>query len=784
MSLLDTKRKRDVRRQRGQFIAVSVTIALGVMLFASTYDAYRNLDGSYNATYDRLDFADITAVGVDPEFAETARGIQGVNQTESRVQADLPMTVDGEHNFLGRVIAYPPVGQPAVNKIDVIEGSYLDPDDPQSVVIETHMAEQFDLGVGDTVEIFVGRGFVEANIVGIAVSAEYIWPARDNQDLFPPPGTFGVVFVSEDLAGDIPAQAARNDVAITYNDDADREETDELVTSAAHSADASDVIPLADHPSHSTLLLDVNGFQSMSIMFPVLFMSAAGMAAYVLLTRIVFAQRGVIGTLRASGMSRHKILRHYLSYGVRLGLVAGVVGLVLGMAGAYAITGVYTTALDIPDTVRSFHWMTPFIGLVFALIAGMLGAWAPARRAFKVTPAEAMRGNVPEGPGKRSWLEKILPPLRRLPVRWLMIVRGLGRNKRRSFATILGVVLGLVLIMVSWGMIDSIIIMLDRQFEEVSLQDADVVFSTDVDEDAVTMVEDVIGVATAEIVARANASVVFAGDTFDTAVVAYDQGTRMHGFPNGLPSEGVLAGEGLRNQLEAEPGDELEVRLPELEVDFTVELVDFLDEPVGIVLYMDREQFDEFVGPETSAHPTVAQVQALFDEIVNRESVIGQIEDLETVIFVSDSRTLYNIIQDFLGFFYAFVGFMLVLGGALAFALMYNAVSVNVAERSGEFATMRANGLSHGSVARLIGVENILLTLMGIIPGVIAGYAIGYVFMTQFSVDAFTLQFAMQPTSVVISAAAMVGAAALSLIPAILKVRRIDVGETVRERAL
>ena len=483
-------------------------------------------------------------------------------------------------------------------------------------------------------------------------------------------------------------------------------------------------------------------------------------------------------------MSRRKILRHYLSYGVRLGLTAGIVGLVFGMAGAYAITGVYTTALDIPDTVRSFHWMTPIIGVGFALLAGMLGAWAPARRAFQVTPAEAMRGNVPEGPGSRSWLEKILPPLRRLPVRWLMIVRGLGRNKRRSFATILGVVLGLVLIMVSWGMIDSIIIMLDKQFEEVSLQDADIAFSTAVDEDAVSMVEEVSGVRTAEIVSRANATVWFAGESFDTALIAYERGTRMHGFPEGLPSEGVLAGDGLAGKLDAVPGQKVTVTLPELDIDFNVELVDFLDEPVGIVLYIGRDQFDELVGPETAVQPTVAQVQAIFDDGADRERVISEIEDLDTVIFVSDSRTLYNVIQDFLGFFYAFVGFMLLLGGALAFALMYNAVSVNVAERSGEFATMRANGLSHGSVARLIGVENILLTLIGIVPGVIAGYAIGYVFMAQFSVDAFTLDFAMQSASVVISAAAMVGAAALSLVPAILKVRRIDIGETVRERAV
>jgi putative ABC transport system permease protein len=784
VSLLDTKRKRDIKAQRGQFLAVSVTIALGVLLFASSYDAYRNLDGSYNQTYDRLSFANVTVVGVDAELANTATAIEGVAAAEARVQADLPMRVSADHNFLGRVIAYPADGQPDVNQIDVIDGAYLDPEDDSAVVIESHMAEQFDIGVGSIVEIFDGTDWREATVAGVAISAEYIWPARDNQDIFPPPGTFGVVFISDSLSGILPAEAVRTDVNVTYGDGADVQATDSLVRDAAEGAGAADVVPRAEQASNSTLLLDVNGFQSMAIMFPVLFMTAAGMASYVLLTRIVFAQRGVIGTLRASGMGRRQILRHFLSYGLRLGAVAGAVGLILGMAGAYAITGVYTAELDIPDTVRSFHWITPVIGMSFALAAGALGAWAPARRAMAVTPAEAMRGATPAGPGRVSVFEKLVPPLRHLPTRWLMILRGLGRNKRRSFATILGVVLGLILIMVSWGLIDSMLIMMDRQFGEVALQDADVVVSTPVTEAAVDEIEEVPGVLAAEAVSQISATATFAGEGFSTSVVGYDPGTTMHGFPDGLPPEGVLAGSGLTNQLDVEIGDELHVSLPDLGIDFTSQLAGLLDEPVGTVVYMDRSHLGDIVGSDTLAQPTVSQIQVRFDDEADRRTVIGDIEQLETVALVSDSRALYDVLQDYLGFFYAFVGVMLVLGGAMAFALMYNSISVNVAERSSELANMRANGLSHGAIARLIGFENILLTMMGIIPGVILGWAIGYLFMRQFSVDAFTLDFAMRPSSIVISILALIAAAGLSLIPAIRKIGKIDIGEIVRERAM
>ncbi|MFA9564837.1 MAG: hypothetical protein ACERLM_09050 [Acidimicrobiales bacterium] len=241
MSLLDLKRKRDVRRQRGQFIAVAITIGLGVLLFAATFDPYRNLDESYNATYDRLNFADITVVGADEGFEADAAGLEGVDVVESRFQADLPMRVDGDM-FMGRVISMPPDEQPRINRISVTDGEYLDTDDESAVVIESHMADTFEIGPPATVEILVAGAWGEADIVGVANSAEYIWPARDSQDIFPPPGTFGVVFVSDTLFASVPPEVAKPDVLITYQDDVDVEAVDQRVRDAAFAAGAGAVL--------------------------------------------------------------------------------------------------------------------------------------------------------------------------------------------------------------------------------------------------------------------------------------------------------------------------------------------------------------------------------------------------------------------------------------------------------------------------------------------------------------------------------------------------------------
>ena len=435
--------------------------------------------------------------------------------------------------------------------------------------------------------------------------------------------------------------------------------------------------------------------------------------------------------------------------------------------------------------------VTPIVGLAFGLVTGALAALAPARSASSMSPAEAMRGEVTTVAGSRSPLERVLPFLSRLPVRWLMVVRGLTRSKRRSASTIIGVVLALTLVMVSWGMIDTMRSVIDRQFDEVALEDATAVIAGPVDDAAVGQVAAVSGVAAAEAVVALPAAV-NAGDAgYSTELQAYEPDTAMHGFPDEFSAGGVVAGAPLAGELGVDVGDTVTVSLPTLDSSFDAVIDGFVDEPIGTYLYMGRAGLEAALA---SAHPAVdvdaltaptvstVKIQVVAD--ADRSQVIDGIDELSTVAAVIDDRELVELVEDLLVFFYVFVGLMLVFGGTMAFALIFNTISVNVAERSGEYATMRANGIGNGRIARLIAGENLMLTSLGIGPGIIVGYLAGRWFMQQYSSDLFTLSFDMRPVSIAACAAAMLVVALLSLIPAIRVVRGLDIGLVVRERSL
>jgi putative ABC transport system permease protein len=153
------------------------------------------------------------------------------------------------------------------------------------------------------------------------------------------------------------------------------------------------------------------------------------------------------------------------------------------------------------------------------------------------------------------------------------------------------------------------------------------------------------------------------------------------------------------------------------------------------------------------------------------------------VATVVSSDTLKQLLDQFMGLFYAFVGVMFVLGALLALALIYATISANVSERTVELANLRASGMSAGEIGRMITAENLLLTAIGVVPGLIVGYLVAAQFMSSFSSDLFEFDLQVRPLSFVAAALACFVAVGLSLWPALRAVNRVDLARVVRERA-
>jgi len=772
---------RDLIRQRGQVFAVGLTITLGVALYVSTGGAFHNLSASYQQTYDRLHFADLVATGPDAQAAADAALAAGATTAITRVQSDEPMRIDGT-TLLGRVVALPDSGHAAVDDVDVIDGSYLDAGAgangaPNQVLVERHAADTFGLVPGDTVDVFGNGTWHTATVQGIVVSPEYIWAARSRQEVIADPHSFAVVYATAATTtawlGDLPAQTL---VLLPQGTTADAHGT---VAEAMRTAGAQDVITWKDQASHATLQEDLDGFSQMSVAFPLLFLAAAGIASYVMLARRILRERPLIGTLMASGARRGRVMWHYLSQGLLVGLLGSIVGVGLGALLNGAFTSAYTGELGIPDTVVRTYPMTLLYGILFGAAVGVLGALAPAVSASRTSPAAAMRSASPvHRPG--PWA-RFVARMSFLSVSSRMALRDVGRNPRRTLATALGGVLALVVVISALGMATTMLSMLDTQFNKIELEDASVTVATG-GADAQALAG-VTGVASVESTTAGAVTVLAAGGSYATTLQGFEPSTVMHGFlaPGGgttaLPADGVLAGKGLADVVDVAPGDTLAVSAGG--VTHEVTLVGFVDQTLGTSLYGTLDTADGIV----PAGGTETYLLA-FDKGADRDALRETLTGMEGVVAYQDARAVMDIIESYMGLFWVFIVLMIALGSVLSLAVIYVTMAVGIAERTGELATLRAAGVSVSKVARTIATENLVATALGVPFGLALGTWAAWAMMGTYSSDLFSMQLTMPWWLLPACALGVMLAAALSQWPAVRAVRRVDVATVVRERAV
>jgi putative ABC transport system permease protein len=173
-----------------------------------------------------------------------------------------------------------------------------------------------------------------------------------------------------------------------------------------------------------------------------------------------------------------------------------------------------------------------------------------------------------------------------------------------------------------------------------------------------------------------------------------------------------------------------------------------------------------------------------FDDGVVADRVTDRLTERTEVLAVTRTGALQDTVEQFLGLFYAFVGAMLVCGGLLAFGILFTTMSVNLAERSVEVAMLRASGVGQRRLARLITTENVLVTLVALVPGLLLGWLAAAEAMAAYNSDMFRLELSMSSLTFALAAAGMLVAALASQVPGLRALRRLQIAQIVRERAI
>ena len=795
MSTLSIKLRRDIILHKYQFFSIVTVVLLGIALFAASHDSYKNLRLSYYATHKILHFADLTfgpSQFNDKQLNQVIK-LRDVAGATGRINVDIPIKLSTKKKILGRAISYPIKNQPAVNKLSIFKGSYFKPKIKYQVLVEKHFAQFHHLGIGDKIEILLHSStnpqpkWRKFTVTGIVISPEYIWVTRSRQDVMPSPDNFGVLFVPQSILQKSLGSSSQfkyNELVVQLKNGASISSVKQKIQKISSFNSSIPVLAKKDQPGNATLKEDLDGFNELSVFFPFVFLSIGAMAIYIMLTRMVHTQRAQIGILRANGYSRWSIIGYYLSFGLIVGIIGSVLGVIIGISAGGTITRFYTSMLAIPIVKINFYPDTALTAVVIALLSVLIGVWAPAHTASKIKPATAMRGETPSSGGRKSLAEKLIPFLTYLSTQWKIPLRGMGRNRRRSLSTILGVVFAIVLILMSWGMLDTTNYLLDRQFNYIQKQDLKVYFSQPLSKRQITIIAKLPGVEKLEPLTELPVNLKHGGKHYSTVLQAMPTNTKMHQFyfksgtKTKLSNSGLLVGKALREKLNLKKGEAISLKIMNKPV--KIKIAGFLNEALGTYAYISLTKLQHYLPPNQRQNFSSAQIKVKKDKLTR---VKNKLAKLPEVAGVEDSRALYKTIKKFNKLFYGFVGVMLAFGGIMAFALIFNTMTVNIFERSREIATLKTLGIGKRRISHLITTENILLVIVGTAPGLLVGYYMSKIAMNQFSSDLFSFDLYIYPLTYVYCALIIVVVALVSQWPALRAVHRLNLAKVIKERS-
>ncbi len=518
-----------------------------------------------------------------------------------------------------------------------------------------------------------------------------------------------------------------------------------------------DVFVLTRNTNVSYVSLNSNSdiVKGISAVFPAFFLLIAALVCITTMTRMVDEERTQIGTLKALGYSNGEIISKYLVYagsaaviGCGFGVLAGSVVFPLILWEAYSII------LNlVPDTVLLVDWWLCVPVVVAYTSVTLLVTWYCCRMALQEVPAELIRPKAPTS-GKKIFLE-YLPFWNRISFLNKVMLRNIFRYKQRLLMMLVGIGGCTALLLTGFGVRDSIVDIVSFQFEEITRYDLEVRFSESVKPEAQTAFREDVGryVENIYFYHQSNAELDFEDSTRDVTLVCADgdfaRFTDFHrkGEAIPMPQNGeALLSIGAADKMGVRVGDTVTLRNSDLQ-SLTLKVSGIYENYVFNYCIISPEtviaQWGE--APELQ----MACVTVREDQDVHEASArISEAEDVMNVTVCVDTAEQVGSMLQALDLVVVTV---VICAGLLAVIVLYNLTNINITERIREIATIKVLGFNAMESAMYVFKENLLLSAMGAVVGLPAGYALLSFVMSQIKVDMVWFQARLVPLSYVLA---------------------------------
>lgn len=734
---LDRKLGRDLWRMRWQTLAIALLITCGVSVAVMAFSAQGALEQAQSDFYRMTRFADVFAVAKRAPLSRERdiAAIEGVTAVDVRIIQSGLMKVPGlTRPAIARLISLPDDPDRCLNCVLLTAGRMPDPGRPQEAVALKTFMQAAKVQLGDRLTATIGGRSVSFVIVGAVLSPEYVYvPAPES--FMPDDAHQGVLWAPRravEQAADM--TGTFNSVALSLAPGVSvprvLQDVDRLLAPYGGRA----AYERADQASHAFLDAELKELSISASVLPPVFLIVAASLVHLVMTRMVDAEREQIGLLKAFGYSDREAAANYVRMAAVIGAVGAIGGGVVGGGLGAAIVDLYRDYFRFPELKLQFNWPAFALASAVSVVAAMAGSLTAARRATALSPAAAMQPPRPAA-FRRGYLDHLLRGVR-IDQASRMILRNLERFPMRSIMTTLGLSAGLILLIGSLFLFDSLDRVIERSYFRSQRWSDSVSFVEPRNVAVVGTLRRLPGVFAVEPVRIAPIRLKFNGRQEMTRLIGLDQDAMLHRALGAgdrvaaMAGRGLVLDEALAARLSLQPGDQVWVEVLEGRGGLArLPVMGLARDYSGASVYMERRALNRLLGEgdvASGAELLVAADQRLayYRAIEATPQIIGASSRDDTV--VAWRRVMAQSFSTAILFYLGFAG-------AIAFGVAYNMCRISLAERARDLATLRVLGFSPATCAYVLLGEMAVLAMLALPLGVLGGYGLSHGLVAAYS---------------------------------------------------
>ncbi|SFO03392.1 putative ABC transport system permease protein [Pseudobutyrivibrio sp. JW11] len=747
--MLRKKLLRDIKENLGQFFTIFAMIFLAIMAFSGINSFSDGLKYSSVEFYEKNNMQDLWLYGENfsEEDLDKIKALDNVTDVERyfSMQGSVDVknsesseieNIQVELNFLD-----PEDDEKNISTMYLRDGEEYSPD-KDGVWVGYYFAKARDIQVGDELTFYVeGYEFTEV-VRGIVSSPDHVYTVSDPTVIFQDAADFGWVYLS---MNECPIDFGMDDFYIypnaivdvtgvapnPYINSSELDEFENKLKSVKNELYELDDISISAitgrdvWPSYETLKAESEEGDTYSGMFTVLFVFIAGLSVVTTMSRFVKKQRVQIGTLKALGFRNKKVTMHYIAYGFWVSLIAAILGIAIGgPVLGQPFLNMELSMFDLPDAHRCILSKNYIVASLIVIVITIITYYS-IKSILKESAAQTLRLEVPHIKIKAKEGGKGLSAKLPFSVKWNL--RDILRSKSRSIMAIVGVMGSTLLIVMAFGMQDSLQHYLVWEFDKIQAYNYKLNLSENVSDERLDELFDAYGDATSQTVAieykDSEGNIVTSSITVndsDGYLRVSDHDTNTYDINDGIPGNtdgdvneagALFATEKLLKDNDFSLGDTVKWRIMGEDDWYETKIVAAYRDPQSQQFSMTRVAF-EGLGEDYICDTiyTNDDLSDLTDSDIDGVSTISSIESLKEQM---------NVMLEMIS---SMIVLLIAISAILGFIIIYNMGILALSEKMYQFATLKVLGFKFNKLALIYTQQNLWLTLVGIILGLPLGY--------------------------------------------------------------